>query len=86
MSAHLDDPELRPVLEAADALRMHAEKLDTTAAALAIAFALAKERVATVLFGATTSEQVAENVRAIELLDRLTPTQLEEVRAIARSG
>jgi len=82
MSGALDDPELQPVLEAADSLRTLAEKLDTTAAALAIAFALANDRVAAVLFGATTVEQLAANVRAVELLDRLTPTQLEELRAI----
>jgi aryl-alcohol dehydrogenase-like predicted oxidoreductase len=82
MSGELDDPELQGVLQAADALRDLATRLDTIAAALAIAFALANDRVATVLFGATTAEQVAENARAAELLDRLTPTQLDELHAI----
>jgi aryl-alcohol dehydrogenase-like predicted oxidoreductase len=36
-----------------------------------------------VLFGATSPEQIAENVQAVELLDRLTPAQLDRLRAIA---
>ena len=54
MTDELDDPELQPVLEAARSLEALAARLGTTAAALAIAFALANTRVATVLFGATT--------------------------------
>jgi L-glyceraldehyde 3-phosphate reductase len=82
MSGDLDRPELQSVLEAASALRMLSETLDTTPAALAIAFALANDRVAAVLFGATTTDQLEENVRAVELLDRLTVAQLEELQAI----
>jgi aryl-alcohol dehydrogenase-like predicted oxidoreductase len=82
MGGKLDDPGLQAVLEAAEALRVLAAELNTTAAALAIAFALANDRVATVLFGATSAEQLAENVRAVELLERLTPTELDELRAI----
>jgi len=59
-----------------------AAELNTTAAVLAIAFALASDRVATVLFGATSPEQLEENVRAVELLERLTPAELDELRAI----
>jgi aryl-alcohol dehydrogenase-like predicted oxidoreductase len=85
VSGKLDDPGLQAVLHAAEALRTLAAKLETTAAALAIAFALANDRVASVLFGATTAQQVAENVAAVKLLDRLTPAQLDEVRAIGAS-
>jgi len=81
-SGELDDPELKTVLEAADALRAVAAELGTSTAALAIAFALANERVAAVLFGATSPGQVEENARAVELLDRLTPAELEQLRAI----
>jgi aryl-alcohol dehydrogenase-like predicted oxidoreductase len=82
MADRLDDPALEPALRAADALRALAVKLETTPAALALAFAAANPRVATVLFGARTTEQVAENVGALELLDRLTPSDLAELRAI----
>jgi aryl-alcohol dehydrogenase-like predicted oxidoreductase len=39
-------------------------ELGTTPATLAIAFALANSRVASVLFGATTPAQVTENIAA----------------------
>jgi aryl-alcohol dehydrogenase-like predicted oxidoreductase len=81
-AGRLAEPRLRRVLETAEELHRLAVELDTTAAALAIAFALANERVATVLFGATSPEQVAENVRAVELLERLTPAEVDRLRAI----
>jgi aryl-alcohol dehydrogenase-like predicted oxidoreductase len=48
-------------------VRALAEELGHSPAALAIAFALAHPRVATVLFGATSPEQIADNVRALEI-------------------
>ena len=82
MANELDDPELQPVIEAAKALRSLAARLDATPAALAIAFALANERVTSVLFGATSAGQVAENARAVELLDRLDDAALSDLTAI----
>ena len=84
MSDELANPDWGPARRAGDELRALAARLDTTAAALGIAFALAGPRVASVLFGATTPEQVAENARAVELLDRLTPAGLDELRAVGR--
>jgi aryl-alcohol dehydrogenase-like predicted oxidoreductase len=82
MAREMDNPELQSALDAADALRMLAAELNTTAAALAVAFALASDRVATVLFGATSPEQLEENAQAVELLERLTPAELDQLRAI----
>ena len=82
MTDELDDPELQPVLEAAHSLGELAPRLGTSLAALALAFALANPRVATVLFGATSPEQVTENVRAVELLEQLEPAALAELQAI----
>jgi aryl-alcohol dehydrogenase-like predicted oxidoreductase len=82
MSEELDDPDLAAALQTAEQLRALAARLDTTPAALALTFALANDRVASVLFGATTAEQVIENVRAVELLDRLQPAELAELRAL----
>jgi len=83
MTRELDDPELQPVLEAARLLEALAARLGTSAAALAIAFALANSRVATVLFGATSPEQVAENARAVAVLEQLESTALAELTAIS---
>jgi len=82
MTDELDDPELQPVLAAARSLEALAGRLGTTAAALAIAFALANTRTATVLFGATAPEQVTENTRAVALLEELEPAALAELRAL----
>jgi aryl-alcohol dehydrogenase-like predicted oxidoreductase len=78
----LDRPEAQAALDAAERLRELAGQLDTTPAALAIAFCLANPRVASVLFGATSAEQVAENSKAVELLARLSDSDLGEVGAI----
>ena len=82
VEGELDRPRYRETLAAAGQLRELAQRLDTAPATLAIAFCLANPRVASVLFGATSAEQVAENSRAVELLARLSETDLTEVRAI----
>src|SRR5262245_42750855 len=77
ISGKLDEPALRDALRTADDLTAVAAELATTPAPLAVAFALANEHVGSVLFGATSPAQLDENARAIELLDRLTPTELD---------
>ena len=84
MAGEFQSPEWEAARQSADALRTLATELDTTPAALAIAFAAANQRVASVLFGATTVEQVTQNVSALELLDRLAPADLDGLRAIGR--
>jgi aryl-alcohol dehydrogenase-like predicted oxidoreductase len=68
MAGQLDAPQWEEAIAVADGLHARAAEEGTTAAALAIAFALSNPDVATVLFGATTPEQVRENVRAVKLL------------------
>ena len=68
MADQLDAPQWEEAIAAADELHARAVEERTSAAALAIAFALCNPAVATVLFGATTPEQVRENVRAVRLL------------------
>ncbi len=51
-------------------------------ACLAMAFALLDPSVTTVLFGATRPEQVAANVGALALADRLTPDERARLAAI----
>jgi aryl-alcohol dehydrogenase-like predicted oxidoreductase len=68
MADQLDAPQWEEALAVADELHARAADEGTTAAALAIAFALSNPDVATVLFGATTPEQVRENVRAADLV------------------
>jgi L-glyceraldehyde 3-phosphate reductase len=68
MADQLDAPQWEEAVAVADELHARAVEEGTTAAALAIAFALSNPDVATVLFGATTPEQVRENARAVELV------------------
>jgi aryl-alcohol dehydrogenase-like predicted oxidoreductase len=68
MAGELDSPHWQDAVAVADELRAQAAEEGTTPAALAIAFALSNPDVATVLFGATTPEQVRENVRAAALV------------------
>jgi aryl-alcohol dehydrogenase-like predicted oxidoreductase len=82
MEGQLDTERVRPAVEAVGRLHALAGEAGTTPAALAIAWALAKPDVASVLFGATSPAQVEENVRAWELLRTLTPAQLAELDRI----
>ncbi len=81
-TGQLEDPRLRSGHDAAVALRALAARAGTTAAALAIAFPLLNPDVASVLFGATSPEQVAANVKALEVLANLGPDVRAELLAI----
>jgi aryl-alcohol dehydrogenase-like predicted oxidoreductase len=66
-AAEIDDPRNEAARVLGGRLRRLAEELGTSPAALAIAFALAHPRTASVLFGATSPAQIAANVAALEL-------------------
>ncbi len=78
----LDQPMYAAAATAARSLAQLAERLETTPAALAVAFALQNPAVATVLFGATTPAQIEQNVAALELEARLTAADRAELIAI----
>ncbi len=59
-----------------------AEELDCTMAQLAIAWCLANPNVSTVITGASRPEQVRENMKAMEVYERLTPDVLGQIEAI----
>ena len=80
----LDDPRVVRSVAVGSELAQLARDLNTTAASLAIAFALANPSVATVLFGATSPRQVTENVAALELATRLDPAQLAALAQIGK--
>jgi L-glyceraldehyde 3-phosphate reductase len=79
----LDDPEVAPALAAAEELTDLADRLDTTAAVLALAFPFTNPDVASVLFGVTSPEQLRANIGAATLLDRLTE---DDKSALQRTG
>jgi aryl-alcohol dehydrogenase-like predicted oxidoreductase len=59
-----------------------AAELGRDPARLAMAFALINPSVSVLLFGATTPEQVADNVGALAVADSLTPAEIERLRAV----
>lgn len=66
-TGQLDDPRLAAARELGRRLHALAGETGVSAAALAIAFALAHPATASVLFGATKPAQIAENVAALEI-------------------
>ena len=64
MSAALD----REVLSKVDRLRPFADELGISMAQLALAWALREENVASVIVGATRTEQLEENVKAVGIV------------------
>jgi aryl-alcohol dehydrogenase-like predicted oxidoreductase len=82
MDAELDDPRFADAVAAVPALVGLAERLGEPPAVLAMAFALANPRVSTILTGATRPEQIDENLRALDVLERLGEEDLAALRAI----
>jgi aryl-alcohol dehydrogenase-like predicted oxidoreductase len=68
----IDDPRFTAARELGRRLRSRAGELGTSPATLAIAFALAHPAVVSVLFGATSPAQLAENIAALALPDPVT--------------
>jgi len=77
-TGELDAPRLTTARERGRKLHGLARELILSPAALAIAFALANPTVASVLFGATTPSQIAENVTALDV-DAATVQRLLDV-------
>ena len=72
----------RPAAAAARDLASLATRLGTTPATLALAFPFTHPALASVLFGATSPEQVRADCAAAGLFDRLGPDDLAELRRI----
>jgi voltage-dependent potassium channel beta subunit len=59
-----------------------AEELDSSMAQLAIAWCLKNPHVSTVITGASRPDQVVENMKALELAQKLTPAVMERLEQI----
>ena len=78
----LDDPRVAPAAAAARDLASLAARLGTTPATLALAFPFTHPALASVLFGATSPEQVRADSAAAGLFARIGPADLAELRRI----
>lgn len=63
-----------------------ADDIDASLAQLALAWCVRNPNVSTVITGASTPEQVAENMSALDILDRLTPEIMERLDIISVFG
>lgn len=78
----LQTEEGKAKIEKVRKLTKIAEKLGGTTTHLALAWAAKNPNVSTVILGATKIEQIHDNVKALALLDKLTPEILEEIEGV----
>jgi aryl-alcohol dehydrogenase-like predicted oxidoreductase len=81
-AGQLDEPRYAAGAAAAERLADLADDLGTSAAALALAFPLTNPAVTSVLFGATSAQQVRGNCDAAEVVGRLGEADLARLRSV----
>jgi voltage-dependent potassium channel beta subunit len=69
-------------IQKTEALRPIAAELDCSLAQLALAWCLKNPHVSSVITGASSPEQVVENMQALEVVPRLTEAVMERIEAI----
>ncbi|KAK4057185.1 hypothetical protein OIO90_001680 [Microbotryomycetes sp. JL221] len=69
-------------LEKVRRLKDIADKLNTTRSAMMIAWTMKNPNVSTVLLGATKPEQLEENLKALEVVPKLTDDVMEQIEKI----
>jgi voltage-dependent potassium channel beta subunit len=76
------DEKAKEQIEKVIKLASVAEIVDCTTAQLAIAWCLLNPNVSTVITGASKPDQVRDNMKAIEVVDKLTPEVVETIEEI----
>lgn len=72
-------------LQKVDELKSIATELGVSLAQMAIAWCAANSNVSTVLTGATKESQIKENMKALEVIPRLTPEVLYKIEAVMKN-
>ena len=85
-AGQLDRPRYAPAVAAGRELAALAAELGRDPAQLAMAFVLLNPAVTTLLFGATTPEQVDSNVAALTVTAELTSDERARLRAVGTSS
>jgi len=78
----LESPEGRAKIEKVKKMTAVAERLGGTMTQLALAWAAKNENVSTVILGATKTEQIVDNCKALSVYAKLTPEIMEEIEGI----
>ncbi|KUF77941.1 voltage-gated potassium channel subunit beta [Phytophthora nicotianae] len=71
-------------VEKAEKLKAIAEKLGCSLAQMSLAWCLSNEHVATVLIGASKTSQLEENLKALAVVDKITPEVKAEIDDIVQ--
>jgi aryl-alcohol dehydrogenase-like predicted oxidoreductase len=82
MRGQYGNEDWRSNISKVKALKVVADKLGVTQSQLAIAWCLKNPHVTTVITGASRPQQIVENVKALTILEKLTPEILAEIDAI----
>ena len=82
LAARLDSEAGKAEIAKAEELKPLAEELGISRARLAIAWCLSNPDVSTVITGASRPEQVVENMKALDDVEKLTPELLERIEGI----
>lgn len=62
-----------------------AAKLGTTTAALSIAWCIKNPNVSTAILGATKKQQLLDNLKALDVLEKITPEVMEKIEGIMKT-
>ena len=77
-----ESDEGRQKVDTARKLTPIADQLGTTRAALALAWCLKNPNMSSVITGASRAEQVRENMKALDVVEKLTPEVMEKIEAV----
>jgi aryl-alcohol dehydrogenase-like predicted oxidoreductase len=78
----LQTAEGKAKLDKVKKLAAIAERLGGSVAQLSLAWCAKNENVSTIILGASKVQQIHDNVKALELLEKLTPEVMEEIEGI----
>jgi voltage-dependent potassium channel beta subunit len=82
LKSQLESPEGQLKAEKVNKFVPFAEKLGFSPAQVAIAWILKQPNVSTIILGATKVEQLKDNLKALEIVDKLTPELIQELEDI----
>lgn len=81
-ASKFDSAETKAEIEKVRKLTPIAEKLGGSMASLALAWVIKNPHVSVAILGATKPEQIEENVKALEILPKLSDEVMEEIEAV----
>ncbi len=85
LRSQLESEDARRGVEKVKQMMPLAEELGCSMAQLALAWCLKNPHVSTVITGASRRQQVIENMRALEVAEKLTPDVMERIEAILQN-